>query len=98
MAHDAVSLGNTPATSVSGFVISTPSLVQPMSGNGNLFLRRASGNTWTASVGMMVSAAGNSGSIHGGGIKTLAGTLDRVRLTRTGTDTFDAGAVSISYR
>jgi hypothetical protein len=95
---DVVTLGNWQATSTSGFVIVTPNLVQPASGNGNLFLRRASGNTWTASVGMMFSAAGNSASMHGGGVKTLAGTLDRVRLTRTGTDTFDAGAVSISYQ
>jgi hypothetical protein len=95
---DVVALGNWQATSTSGFVIVTPNLVQPASGNGNLFLRRASGNTWTASVGMMMLAAGNSASMHGGGVKTLAGTLDRVRLTRTGTDTFDAGAVSISYQ
>ena len=98
MAIDVVGLGNHAAASTSGFVIVTPNLAQPALGNGNLFLRRASGNTWTASVGMMLSAAGNSGSIHGGGVKTLAGTLDRVRLTRTGTDTFDAGSVSISYR
>ena len=95
---DVGGLGNWPASSTSGFVIATPNnLVQPALGNGNLFLRRASENTWTASVGMMMLAAGNSASLHGGGVKTLAGTLDRVRLTRTGTNTFDAGSVSISY-
>ena len=33
----------------------------------------------------------------GGGDKALAAVLDRLTITRTGTDTFDAGAVNISY-
>ena len=34
----------------------------------------------------------------GGGVKTLSGTLDRVRLTTaSGTATFDAGSINILY-
>ena len=33
----------------------------------------------------------------GGGSITLGGLLDRVRITRTGTDTFDAGSINIMY-
>jgi hypothetical protein len=33
----------------------------------------------------------------GGCSKTLSGTLDRVRLTRTGTNNFDAGSVNVMY-
>jgi hypothetical protein len=32
-----------------------------------------------------------------GGIATLSGALDRVRITQTATDTFDAGTINISY-
>jgi len=54
-----------------------------------------SGNLWVSS---------HSGSISttnvtvGGGTKTLAGTLDRLRMTTVnGTDTFDAGSINIQY-
>lgn len=89
-------LGNFPATSVAGFVIPVIGIVWAF--NGQLFIRRMSGNTWNASLGGSGAAPGDFSVYYGGGIKTLAGTLDRVRLTRTGSSTFDAGAVSISYR
>ena len=33
-----------------------------------------------------------------GGVKTLSGELDRVRITRTGTNTFDLGSVNVVWR
>ena len=52
-------------------------------------------NTWVVS-GCGAREGTNNGSIAGG--KTLAGTLDRVRITTdNGTDTFDAGTVNILY-
>jgi len=57
-----------------------------------------SGNTWIQS-----HAGGfyNGSAVHqqtGGGTKTLAGTLDRIRITTAnGTDTFDAGSINILY-
>ena len=54
-----------------------------------------SGNDWIETHSGIV----NSGQTHWGGAKlTLAGTLDRVRITTVnGTDTFDAGTINILY-
>jgi hypothetical protein len=58
-------------------------------------LMNVSGNVWVAE-GVYGNGSG-IGSIHGGTI-SLAGVLDRVRLTTVnGTDTFDAGSVNIIY-
>ena len=64
--------------------------------HGVCVLMRHSGNTWVAtSTGGLSNAA--STALSGGSI-TLAGALDRVRLTTSGgTDTFDAGSVNISW-
>jgi len=54
----------------------------------------AGNNTWHASG---VADAGGA-FMSGSGMKTLSDTLDRVRAVATnGTDTFDAGTVSILY-
>ena len=59
-----------------------------------LVLQDSSDNTWClgGSVGVLAAATATAGT------KSLSATLDRIRLTTVGgTDTFDAGAVSISY-
>lgn len=59
---------------------------------GNILLTKASGNSWVASH-TVISANGIS---SGAGAVTLSDTLDRIRITTVnGTDTFDAGSVSI---
>lgn len=57
-----------------------------------------SANTWTC-FGGLAGSGGAAGFIYStSGIKSLTGTLDRVRLTTVnGTDTFDAGSVNILY-
>ena len=80
------------ANSTSGFAVFIGGAANIHS--GQMVIRRMSGNKWTQ------SHAGHTGSISacsGGGVKTLSAELDRIRITRTGTDTFDAGAVNISY-
>ena len=58
-------------------------------------------NTWVESGTLAASAS--YGPAYSGGTKTLAGTLDRIRLTTTtsagasGIDTFDAGTINIMY-
>jgi hypothetical protein len=47
----------------------------------------AGGSTYQAGTGTYVVA----------GSKTLSGTLDRIRITTTGSDNFDAGSVNILY-
>ena len=55
-----------------------------------------SGNTWVCSAQVTDTTNVRMGS--GGGVISLAGVLDTVRLTTIGgTDTFDAGSVNILY-
>lgn len=60
---------------------------------GTLILSRVSGNTWVAS-GVFDNTANGSSTA---GVKTLSDELTQIRLDTTGTDTFDAGSVSISW-
>jgi hypothetical protein len=63
-----------------------------------LTLLSSSTNTWTC-MGSLAGTGGAAGYIYStAGVKSLSGTLDRVRLTTVnGTDTFDAGSVNILY-
>ena len=64
--------------------------------HGHAVLTNISGNVWVQSfvMGQSNSAYG----LMGGGSISLAGTLDRVRITTVnGTDTFDAGSINILY-
>ena len=63
--------------------------------SGHIVLTLISGNTWIESQSIKTSGGGTS---CGGGDKTLAATLDRVRVTTVnGTDAFDAGSINILY-
>jgi hypothetical protein len=65
--------------------------------NGHLTLTRLSesSNTWIAFGGFGRAGAGIMSLV--GGSKTLSGTLDRVRITPSGSNTFDAGDINIMY-
>ena len=63
--------------------------------SGLMTLIRMDGNRWVQSHGMTRNTSGSTSC--GGGIKTLSAELTQVRITRSGTDTFDAGSVNISY-
>jgi hypothetical protein len=55
-------------------------------------------NVWACSFCGGLTNSGNPYGIEGGGTVTLAGALDRVRITTTnGTDTFDAGVINVMY-
>ena len=64
---------------------------------GSLTLKLLSGNVWVVKCGNNCPVSGTPSFMQGHG--TLAGSLDRIRITATnGTDTFDANAgVNISY-
>ena len=81
------------ATSTAGFNAVLNNAARALS--GIMTIARITGDTWVASHAMG-SSTGTLTS-HGGGSKTLSATLDRVRVTRSGTDTFDAGQVNIFY-
>lgn len=59
--------------------------------------RRVAGNTWVGTGSFTRLASG--GAVASSGHITLPAAVDRIRITRSGTNTFDgAGTVSISYR
>jgi hypothetical protein len=66
---------------------------------GTIRIESLTGNTWVASVSGTAGASGGAAAngVSGGGSKTLSATLDRVSVTRTGTNTFDAGSINIFY-
>ena len=83
-------------TSTNGYIIKLGGGGTLLDGSLTLRLMNTSTNKWVASG----ASRGPGGGLvaMSSGIKSLSAVLDRVRITRTGTDTFDAGAVSISYR
>ena len=64
--------------------------------SGTMVLTLVSGNIWVCNGS--ISAYTYNGACLTTGTKTLAGVLDRVRITTVnGTDTFDAGSINILY-
>ena len=105
---DSGGIENTGYTSTSGIfnssggiflTNSTAGFVIHSSGSDNIAgfatLTRMSRNKWVFSHSL---ALGNSRVITGGGVKGISSVLDRLRITRTGSNTFDNGAVNISYQ
>lgn len=85
----------TTGTSVtSGFLVGNSDATYVAIGLGTCCL--VSGNTWVWSSNVSLSS-GNYLYASAGNI-TLAGALDRVRITTVnGTDTFDAGSINVLY-
>jgi len=83
------------ASSTAGFIV-----ILASSGNahvGTMQLVNITGNTWIASCSGSYTT-GTASGVSGGGTKTLAsGPLARLSITRTGTNTFDAGTINIIY-
>jgi hypothetical protein len=82
----------TVTNSTAGFIISTGNAAASM--NGALQVSTLGSNIWaaTGAFGRADAAfATTAGSV------TLSGTIDRVRITTTSTDTFDAGTINILY-
>lgn len=89
---DATAVSSISATS--GFVILGGGPGQTLSGTLLLSLVDAATNKWVASGSFQRSGSSN---LVVGGHKTLSGTLDRLRILRNGTDTFDDGAINIQW-
>lgn len=91
--QNASSSGTT--TSTAGMVIAAGAAVATFIGVLELELMDPSTNLW------MATSVGTRGDIavpiYGAGRKALSGALTRVRVTRTGTDSFDAGNLRVSY-
>jgi hypothetical protein len=91
------SYGNTGAgatTSTAGFILITGGSTTNLT--GHIFLSKINGSTWVCSGVGASMAISNQFTL--GGVKTITGTLARLRLTTvSGTDTFDAGTINIAY-
>jgi hypothetical protein len=86
------------AQDLTGFIISANSSL----GNelrGSCIYSNFGSNIWAEQGSVYFQNSGGSGaSSFNSGVKTLSGTLDRVRITTVnGTDTFDAGSINILY-
>jgi hypothetical protein len=65
---------------------------------GAVTIVNISGNTWVATGNTIYESTSPTGFVMPStGIKTLSAQLDRVSVTRTGTNTFDAGTINIIY-
>jgi len=64
---------------------------------GMMTITNVSGNIWTANWVLGAVNPVTQANGWGGGVKTLTDTLDRVRITTTGSDTLDGGSVNILY-
>lgn len=89
------SAGTATTTSGSGFIlVATPAGSDTLCGAVTFSLITT--NTFV-SAGLLFAAAGTTIRVSAG-VKTLSGTLDRIRLTTiAGTDTFDAGTINVLY-
>ncbi len=84
------------ANATIGFsLLITPTIASTIHGIISLALIDAATNLWSFS---WVGAGSDSAfMVFAAGSKALAGLLDRVRLTSTGPDTFDAGSARLNY-
>jgi hypothetical protein len=90
----------TPATgagtTTTGFLACTMASTRLLYGSAILSLMDSANNTWSCQ-GFIAADDVTDAMYAFGGIKSLSATLDRIRLTTAGGDTFDAGVVNISY-
>ena len=93
-AYGGSSVDGGAAANSNGFIVRAGLATAAIS--GIMQIANVTGNTWVSSFAG-ARTDGNASSISAGGTKALGGVLDRVRITSTSTDTFDAGSVNIFY-
>ena len=94
------SAANSGAPSTSGFLTENynPYFTASAARMGQMVLTLVSGNIWVSSSVISSTISATSSTAIQAGSVTLAGTLDRVRITTVnGTDTFDAGSINILW-
>jgi len=86
--------GTDEVHSTNGFVIY--SHTSNSEHHGSMIINKASSDTYTA-IGEFRRS--NAGGAHArGSLSSVSGTVDRLKIKFTGSNTFDAGTVSISYK
>lgn len=94
----AVALGASfPLTSTAGYIAYCNAAVNSFRGDMNI--TKMSGNKWlSASKGALYASGSITGAVAGGGVVTLDDACVGVRVTRTGSNTFDLGSVNVGWR
>jgi hypothetical protein len=84
--------------SAAGFIFTTSGNMSAASTiSGFMTISSFGSNTWTC-VGNFSRETGSTTAFYASGAKTLAGTLNMVRITTIGgSNTFDAGSINILY-
>lgn len=94
-----VTLSNAPAITAfqfgAGFGIVGGGANVVLEGSITLTLLTAATNTWCCAINLGRSDAAIA--LTGGGSLTLSGALDRVQITSSGVNTFDAGTVNVTW-
>jgi len=85
-------LDGTVVSSTAGFLVNRSVASQTVA--GTMRLTRVTGNVWVASHAVRIGGT-PSLAAYGGGHISMGGELDRVRITRSGTDSFNGGSVNI---
>ena len=86
------------STSTSGFILGM-NMDAASAHSGHLTLFNISGDIWVASGLITNNATGGAGrGALASGQLTLSGALDRLRLTNTGSNTFDLGEANLMWR
>lgn len=81
-------------TSTAGFIVGNKGAASVTTAIMTIYKFSSSTNQWI-STGVGSTAAGETSV--GSGTKTLSDTLTQVRVTRTGSNTFDAGSINVVY-
>ena len=79
-------------SSTSGFAINVSDPTRVIT--GSMVLIQITSNVWVSNHTVFNTTSRAS---FGGGVITLSGSLDRVRITPTGSNTFDAGTINVMY-
>jgi len=86
-------------SSTSGFVVHRNNVSgYPVTGAMRIIDVLGTGLTWSSTHTCSVQGTPARVYTVGSGNKTLSAVLDRVRLTRTGSNTFNGGAIYVRYR
>lgn len=86
--------GNAVSNSTAGFYMHSVAAADVFSGIITLVLTDAANFTWVCEHNGKCTT---TFVVHGGGHKSLSAELTQVRMTVTGTNTFDAGSINIQY-
>jgi hypothetical protein len=90
-------------TTGTGSITDTAGFPLPSSGSGaevisgKIDLYNAGSNTWIGNGSVSAAGGAANGMYHVAGNVALSGSLDRIRLTTSGSDTFDAGSITVLW-